>query len=36
MVGVFVMHGRVKALSEGALDRMNRSFEYDSITDDYA
>jgi len=32
MVGVFVMHGRVKALSEGALDRMNRSFEYDSIT----
>jgi sugar lactone lactonase YvrE len=36
MVGVFVMHGRVKALSDGALDRMNRSFEYDSITDDYA
>ena len=36
MVGVFVMHGRVKASSEGALDRMNRSFEYDSISDDYA
>lgn len=36
MVGVFVMHGRVKALGDGALDRMNRSFEYDSITDDYA
>ena len=35
-VGVFVMHGRLKALSDGALDRMNRSFEYDSITDDYA
>ncbi len=28
LVGVFVMHGRVKALSGEALDRMNRSFEY--------
>jgi sugar lactone lactonase YvrE/enterochelin esterase-like enzyme len=36
MVGVFVMHGRVKALSPGALDRMNRSFEYDAVSADYA
>jgi sugar lactone lactonase YvrE/enterochelin esterase-like enzyme len=36
MVGVFVMHGRVRALQTEALDRMNRSFEYDSVTGDYA
>ena len=36
LVGVFVMHGRVKALSPDALDRMNRSYEYDSVTGDYA
>ena len=36
MVGVFVMHGRVKALSSDALDRMNRSFEYDAVSGDYA
>ena len=36
LVGVFVMHGRVKAPSADALDRMNRSFEYDSVSDDYA
>ncbi|MGH9308124.1 MAG: SMP-30/gluconolactonase/LRE family protein [Vicinamibacterales bacterium] len=36
MVGVFVMHGRVKAASPDALDRMNRSFEYDSVSGDYA
>ena len=36
MVGVFVMHGRVKARSADALDRMNRSFEYDAVSDDYA
>lgn len=36
MVGVFVMHGRVKAPSSDALDRMNRSYEYDSVSDDYA
>jgi gluconolactonase len=36
MVGVFVMHGRVKAASSHALDRMNRSFEYDAVSDDYA
>jgi gluconolactonase len=36
LVGVFVMHGRVKALSADALDRMNRSFEYDAVSGDYA
>jgi gluconolactonase len=36
MVGVFVMHGRVKAPAADALDRMNRSFEYDAVSDDYA
>ena len=36
LVGVFVMHGRVKAPSADALDRMNRSLEYDAVSDDYA
>ena len=36
MVGVFVMHGRVKAPTADALDRMNRSFEYDAVSGDYA
>lgn len=36
IVGVFVMHGRVKAPTSDALDRMNRSFEYDAVSDDYA
>ena len=36
MVGVFVMHGRVRAASADALDRMNRSYEYDSVSGDYA
>jgi sugar lactone lactonase YvrE/enterochelin esterase-like enzyme len=36
MVGVFVMHGRVLAPSSDALDRMNRSYEYDSVSDTYA
>lgn len=36
LIGVFVMHGRVKAKSEGALDRFNRSFEYDGLGDNYA
>jgi len=36
LVGVFVMHGRVKASSADALDRMNRSYEYDSVSDEYA
>lgn len=35
-VGVFVMHGRVKALNTNALDRFNRSYEYDSVNDNYA
>jgi enterochelin esterase-like enzyme len=36
MVGVFVMHGRVKAGRDDARDRMNRSYEYDSFNDLYA
>ena len=35
-IGVFVMHGRVKAQSDQALDRFNRSFEYDGLGDAYA
>ena len=36
-IGVFVMHGRVKATNaETALDRFNRSFEYDGLGDNYA
>ena len=35
-IGVFVMHGRVKAPSDKALDRFNRSYEYDGLGDDYA
>lgn len=36
-IGVFVMHGRVKAADPGiALDRFNRSFEYDGLGDNYA
>ncbi|MFO0821324.1 MAG: SMP-30/gluconolactonase/LRE family protein [Pirellulales bacterium] len=35
-IGVFVMHGRVKALSDAALDRFNRSYEYDGLGDAYA
>ncbi|MDF2441784.1 MAG: gluconolactonase, partial [Abditibacteriota bacterium] len=35
-IGVFVMHGRVKAPNENALDRFNRSLEYDGLGDDYA
>jgi gluconolactonase len=34
-IGVFIMHGRVKALSKGAIDRFNRSFEYDGLGDNY-
>ncbi len=34
-VGVFIMHGRVKALSKNAIDRFNRSFEYDGLGDNY-
>lgn len=35
-IGVFVMHGRVKANSDQALDRFNRSYEYDGLGDAYA
>ena len=36
-VGVFVMHGRVIAdNAETALDRFNRSYEYDGLGDNYA
>src|SRR6266446_645491 len=36
-IGVFVMHGKVRAgASETALDRFNRSYEYDSVNDNYA
>ena len=35
-IGVFVMHGRVRSLDgEKALDRFNRSFEYDGLGDNY-
>ena len=36
VIGVFVMHGRVKAASDAALDRFNRSYEYDGLGDNYA
>jgi hypothetical protein len=35
-IGVFVMHGRVKAPSDKALDGFNRSYEYDGLGDAYA
>ncbi|MFM8471827.1 MAG: SMP-30/gluconolactonase/LRE family protein [Limisphaerales bacterium] len=35
IIGVFVMHGRVKAASTNAHDRFNRSYEYDSLGDNY-
>ncbi|MDQ3685007.1 MAG: SMP-30/gluconolactonase/LRE family protein [Acidobacteriota bacterium] len=36
-VGVFVMHGRVRAADGNlALDRFNRSYEYDGLGDNYA
>jgi gluconolactonase len=35
-IGVFVMPGRVKANSPDALDRFNRSYEYDGLGDNYA
>ncbi|MBI5683839.1 MAG: SMP-30/gluconolactonase/LRE family protein [Verrucomicrobia bacterium] len=35
-LGVFIMHGKVKAPGDGALDRFNRSFEYDGLGDAYA
>jgi enterochelin esterase-like enzyme len=36
IVGIFVMHGRVKAGRDDARDRMNRSVEYDTFSDTYA
>lgn len=35
-IGVFVQPGRVKALQPGTGDRVNRSFEYNSLSPDYA
>ena len=35
VIGVFVTPGRVKAPSGQALDRFNRSYEYDGLGDDY-
>ena len=35
-IGVFVMHGRVPAGRADALDRYNRSYEYDGLGDAYA
>lgn len=34
-IGVFVTHGRVLAQSDQALDRFNRSYEYDGLGDNY-
>jgi gluconolactonase len=35
-IGVFVMHGKVRAANaDTALDRFNRSFEYDGLGDNY-
>src|SRR5687767_9828307 len=36
IIGVFVKPGEVKAASEKALNRFNRSFEYDGLGDAYA
>jgi sugar lactone lactonase YvrE/enterochelin esterase-like enzyme len=36
LIGVFVTPGRVKASSPKALDRFNRSYEYDGLGDAYA
>ncbi len=36
VIGVFVMHGRVKSTSDAAIDRFNRSYEYDGLGDNYA
>ena len=35
-VGVFIMHGKVPPLADGALPRFNRSLEYDGLGPDYA
>ncbi|MBI3856609.1 MAG: SMP-30/gluconolactonase/LRE family protein [Planctomycetes bacterium] len=35
-IGIFINHGKVKALTDQALDRYNRSYEYDGLGDNYA
>ena len=35
-IGVFVMFGHVKSLDEKTQDRLNRSYEYDGLGDNYA
>ena len=35
-IGVFIMHGKVPALSDRAIPRFNRSLEYDGLGPDYA
>lgn len=35
-IGVFIMHGKVPPLTDGALPRFNRSLEYDGLGPDYA
>ena len=34
-IGVFITPGRVKALTNDAQDRFNRSYEYDAVNDNY-
>jgi len=36
LIGVFIGHSRVKALTTNELDRFNRSYEYDGLGDSYA
>ncbi len=36
LIGIFITPGRVKAASTNALDRFNRSYEYDGLGDAYA
>ncbi len=36
IIGIFVQPGRAPSLSTNALDRFNRSYEYDGLSDDYA
>ncbi|MGF1582977.1 MAG: SMP-30/gluconolactonase/LRE family protein [Gemmataceae bacterium] len=36
IIGVFIQHGRVQPLSDKAIPRFNRSYEYDGLGDNYA
>jgi gluconolactonase len=36
LIGIFVNHGRVVAPNTNAMDRFNRSYEYDGLGDNYA